>query len=629
MIEIINQFGEAWFKYFGLSLVQNTLFLAALFVMLYLLRNAAAQIRYAIGLVGLAKLVLPPFIPVQMPAPSAGSAGALPGAITDLTAFSFQSGAEPALASAPSLNLTGLLLLLWIGGALVYLVLTIVSTARLLLALRGAVRLSDIPVAGSGRVYIYQSNRISVPMTLGIFPRRIFVPASWNRWSEKSRNAAIRHELAHIKRRDGFVLLFQIMVQAICLFHPFVWILNRRLAAYREMACNDASTGRGRASSISYSKCLLEIAETLGGTPCAYASASSLLKTRNELLKRVKYRMEVDSMKRISKKKMAGVVIGLAVLVFASSWYVVAETRDRHPANDGTDEYVPERSADAAGADQNLKEKEKVEDIPRIVVQLESGKKVKIDGTEAEWFEFKQTLEERAGGEDAVIKIVCEPGVTMELVSEVQMVIRELGLTKVSFVNAEGEGMPLVLPPTDIMDRLDKIGRNDILELKQDENGQVRIDGKTIETADVSAVIEEWLYKNPLLIVAIQPLVTTPYEQFQLLLAAVQKAGADRVLVSFEEEFYPFDDPPALVKSVDPVYPDADRKAGNQGEVMLRVLISADGTVQRVSVLNSDVSPAMEQAAIDAVKQFVFEPAKKDGVPVKARMAIPIKFKLQ
>ena len=43
MIEIINQFGEAWFKYFGLSLVQNTLFLAAVFVMLYLLRNAAAQ----------------------------------------------------------------------------------------------------------------------------------------------------------------------------------------------------------------------------------------------------------------------------------------------------------------------------------------------------------------------------------------------------------------------------------------------------------------------------------------------------------------------------------------------------------------------------------------------------------
>jgi TonB family protein len=40
------------------------------------------------------------------------------------------------------------------------------------------------------------------------------------------------------------------------------------------------------------------------------------------------------------------------------------------------------------------------------------------------------------------------------------------------------------------------------------------------------------------------------------------------------------------------------------------------------------VTPAMEKAAMEAAKQFLFKPAKQRTVPVKARMAIPIRFKL-
>ncbi len=93
-------------------------------------------------------------------------------------------------------------------------------------------------------------------------------------------------------------------------------------------------------------------------------------------------------------------------------------------------------------------------------------------------------------------------------------------------------------------------------------------------------------------------------------------------------EFYAFDEPPVLIKYVSPRYPDLARQAGIEGTVLLRVLVGEDGKVENVSVIQSDVTPAMERAAIKAVKQFLFKPAKQRTVPVKANMAIPVRFKL-
>jgi protein TonB len=94
------------------------------------------------------------------------------------------------------------------------------------------------------------------------------------------------------------------------------------------------------------------------------------------------------------------------------------------------------------------------------------------------------------------------------------------------------------------------------------------------------------------------------------------------------QEFYAFDEPPVLTKFVNPKYPDLARQAGIEGTVLLNVLVGDDGKVQQVSVIQSDVTPAMEKAAMEAAKQFLFKPAKQRTVPVKARVAIPIRFKL-
>jgi len=93
-------------------------------------------------------------------------------------------------------------------------------------------------------------------------------------------------------------------------------------------------------------------------------------------------------------------------------------------------------------------------------------------------------------------------------------------------------------------------------------------------------------------------------------------------------KFYAFDERPVLIKSVSPRYPELARQAGIEGTVLLRVLIDERGKVISATVLNSDVTDSMVRAAIAAAKQFRFKPAKQRMKPVKAAVAVPIRFRL-
>ena len=93
--------------------------------------------------------------------------------------------------------------------------------------------------------------------------------------------------------------------------------------------------------------------------------------------------------------------------------------------------------------------------------------------------------------------------------------------------------------------------------------------------------------------------------------------------------FLAFDEPPVLVDFVAPRYPSLAREAGFEGTVRVRVLVGEDGKVLAASVLSSDVSAAMEQAAIEAAMKCRFKPAKQRTTPVKAHVMIPFNFRLK
>ncbi|NOR53737.1 MAG: TonB family protein [Candidatus Aminicenantes bacterium] len=84
--------------------------------------------------------------------------------------------------------------------------------------------------------------------------------------------------------------------------------------------------------------------------------------------------------------------------------------------------------------------------------------------------------------------------------------------------------------------------------------------------------------------------------------------------------------PPKLIKMVKPVYPKAVKKAGIKGVVTLEATTDKYGRVQGVKVLNS--VPELDQAAIDAVKQWIYEPMIIDGEPRGVMFVVTCTFRL-
>jgi protein TonB len=84
--------------------------------------------------------------------------------------------------------------------------------------------------------------------------------------------------------------------------------------------------------------------------------------------------------------------------------------------------------------------------------------------------------------------------------------------------------------------------------------------------------------------------------------------------------------PPKLIKKVEPIYPEVARQARVEGVVILEATTDIYGRVQRVRVLRS--IPLLDKAAIDAVKQWVYEPMVVDGDPKGVVFTVTVRFML-
>ena len=80
---------------------------------------------------------------------------------------------------------------------------------------------------------------------------------------------------------------------------------------------------------------------------------------------------------------------------------------------------------------------------------------------------------------------------------------------------------------------------------------------------------------------------------------------------------------------VKPRYPESARRAGAQGVTLLRVHVLENGKVGEVNVEKSAGFRDLDFAAAEAVKKWLFEPARRDKEPVSVWVMLPVKFELQ
>jgi protein TonB len=85
--------------------------------------------------------------------------------------------------------------------------------------------------------------------------------------------------------------------------------------------------------------------------------------------------------------------------------------------------------------------------------------------------------------------------------------------------------------------------------------------------------------------------------------------------------------PPRKIHNQAPVYPALALAARVEGTVVIDAVISATGAVQEARVITS--VPLLDEAALAAVRQWVFTPTRLGGVPVPVILTVKVEFKLQ
>ncbi|WOT04592.1 energy transducer TonB [Shewanella youngdeokensis] len=88
------------------------------------------------------------------------------------------------------------------------------------------------------------------------------------------------------------------------------------------------------------------------------------------------------------------------------------------------------------------------------------------------------------------------------------------------------------------------------------------------------------------------------------------------------------DQPPELLRYIQPKMPVAGRKFKDGGRVLLRLIVEADGIVSHAEVLDATPEKVFDESAMKAARKWRFKPAVLSGEAVKVFVDVPINFKV-
>ncbi len=137
--------------------------------------------------------------------------------------------------------------------------------------------------------------------------------------------------------------------------------------------------------------------------------------------------------------------------------------------------------------------------------------------------------------------------------------------------------------------------------------------------------------------------IATQTEMSQQIAPVIQDIEEENIIIEAPEEenivieddalpppdaFVPFETAPAPVSRVQPEYPELARKAGIEGTVYVKILVDKQGMV-RDAILLRGVGAGLDEAALEAVRRWVYTPAIQNSRPVAVWVAQPINFSLR
>jgi beta-lactamase regulating signal transducer with metallopeptidase domain/thiol-disulfide isomerase/thioredoxin len=291
LVEVLNAWGSAWAAFMLRSLVEATTLLGVLLlVWLPLRRRMSSQLAYGLFLLVLVKATVP--IPVTLPAALAPMAprrvveqrtvapemvaivapepGQVDRPIDPFPALAMEPEGEVGMADAPiplpsAPSTPAVFMLAWAAVVLGLTVRLAAVHLRMAWRLRALVPIDPATLPTELRrvstlcglrreVPLVVTPLVAAPAVWGLVrPRVLFPPGLIEALTPGQLTWVLLHELVHVRRRDGWVVLFQRLVQVVYVFHPAVWIANRFVDIQREFACDDA--GLALAGDVSRRDC--------------------------------------------------------------------------------------------------------------------------------------------------------------------------------------------------------------------------------------------------------------------------------------------------------------------------------------------------------------------------------------
>ncbi len=282
---------------------RSTMVLVAAFAIAIVLRRSSAAMRHLIWTCAFAGLLVLPLL--QRSAPRWHVPVSTPVLIANVDAPD-----APTPVPARHWNYNAI----WYAGIAMCGIRLIVAFAKLYRLRKSARKASWNAPPGA---LVMESDRIDLPITLGLFRPVILFPASAAKWPPERLRVVHGHELAHVKRLD---CLTQLLVEAACAiywFHPLVWFAAAQFRKERERACDDAVLNEGARLS-DYAEHLIAVVKSAQtkGVPAMALSIKS-----NDLQERLKAVLKPHINRRAATTKLAiagALVTGMIVVPIAT-----------------------------------------------------------------------------------------------------------------------------------------------------------------------------------------------------------------------------------------------------------------------------------------------------------------------
>ena len=562
---------------------------------LFVLNEPPAKLA-ALHLTLVAIFLLPAVQPWRPDAPAL-QLTATSGAI-DVHTITTETMAATAFAAGPSFDPLFAALILTAAGIAFRLIWLFYGVVRLALFSRAASTVATPEVAqplevelGVSPRYIQQAGSRG-PWTFGFFRPTVALPAGFDALVPAFQQSVICHELVHVKRRDMAVAFFEELAVAALWFHPCIWMLRSRIRVAREQVV-DRQVVALLGNRDEYVRCLVDIS--------GHDLAPHFSQAGAGMLRPRELRARVDAIfqeAHMSRARVAVAALAFVVVVMATGLIGAAA--------------MPLRAAVMVPAAPS--------EVAPLVLAAGTLPTLVTHDTK-----FFRVMIERGDGSPASARQQIAPEASRKQINTVypeyphdalERGIRGTVIVDIT-VNAAGDvtTAAVVNGPQELRASAFKAALG-LKYTKGQSAVAIKVAFEYMLTASSWGVKINGALPNIGLRFPVTPGGNSYVEKAP---ASPDASGAYRVGGNLR--------PPKKLKDVPTEYPALAQQARVQGVVILEVLIDESGNVSDTRVLRS--IPLLDQAAIDAVKQWQYEPTLLNGAAVPLIMTVTVNFTLR